>query len=93
MLYRKVYLGMTSSLWYSIVVVSAEIEVSPVTLKLEELKESMFQTRLEIFELMYQLKISSSEQERRDITARIRALQRLHYWQFRQVKTMEEQST
>ncbi len=57
----------------------------------QELKNAMFQTRLEIFELMYQLQITVEQQEKNVIKSRIKTLQRLHYWQFRQLKRLEEQ--
>lgn len=57
----------------------------------EELKKAMFDTRLEIFELMYQLKITEGHKEKKHIAGRIKVLQRLHYWQFRQLKRLEEQ--
>ena len=61
-----------------------------MSLSLQELKDAMFQTRLEIFELMYQLQITVEQQEKRVINSRIKTLQRLHYWQFRQLKRLEE---
>lgn len=57
-----------------------------------ELKEAMFQTRLEIFELMYQLRISSCEAEKKEINKKIKTLQRLHYWQIRQLMHLEEKN-
>ncbi|AQS58182.1 hypothetical protein [Desulforamulus ferrireducens] len=62
-----------------------------MSLSAQELKEAMFQTRLEIFELMYQLQITEEQQEKKAINSRIKTLQRLHYWQFRQLKNLEEQ--
>lgn len=62
-----------------------------MTLKPKELKEDMFKTRLEIFELMYQVKTSQCNKEKKAFNSRIKALQRLHYWQFRQLTRLEEQ--
>lgn len=56
----------------------------------EELKTAMFNTRLEVFEKMYQLKSVTDPQEKRALNSRIKVLQRLHYWQFRQLKHLEE---
>lgn len=57
----------------------------------EELKAAMFNTRLEVFEKMYQLKLAADPQEKRALNSRIKALQRLHYWQFRQLRCLEEE--
>lgn len=62
-----------------------------MSLSSQELKEAMFQTRLEIFDLMYKLQITKEPQEKKVINGRIKTLQRLHYWQFRQLKNLDEQ--
>jgi len=66
-------------------------EVNSMSLTSEELREAMFRTRLEVFELMYQLRIATDPLERKSIKIRIKTLQRLHYWQIRQLQHLEEQ--
>lgn len=56
----------------------------------EELEAAMFETRLEVFEKMYQLQSTTDPQEKKVLNSRIKALQRLHYWQFRQLKSLEQ---
>lgn len=56
----------------------------------EELKAAMFRTRLEVFELMYQLKLATDPKQRKSLKIRIKTLQRLHYWQIRQLMHLEE---
>lgn len=56
----------------------------------EELREAMFRTRLEVFELMYQLKLATDPLKRKSLKIRIKTLQRLHYWQIRQLIHLEE---
>lgn len=61
-----------------------------MTLTPEELKEAMFKTRLEVFELMYQLKLTDDWQEKKTINNKIKVLQRLHYWQIRQLNQFKQ---
>lgn len=67
--------------------------MKPMPMTPEELKSAMFNTRLEVFEKMYELRSATDPQEKRVLNSRIKALQRLHYWQFRQLKRLEERNS
>ncbi len=51
----------------------------------------MFRTRLEVFELMYRLRITTDSLERKPLKFVSKPCRRLHYWQIRQLQHLEEQ--